>query len=105
MNGGGGGGSDTPRPPLFRRPYMLMMIFCLHLKNRKKNKCIRNKFDLEKLKNLETNKLFEKKINEKLTEQKLTVIENTEKMLQKLNRTMIYTATEILGKHCEKKNG
>ena len=85
---------------------MLMMTFSLHLKNPKKNKCTRNKFDLEKLKNPETKKLFEKKINEKLTEQKLTEIENTEEMLQKLNITMTETATEILGKHREnKKNG
>ena len=49
---------------------MLMMTFNIHLKNPKKNKCTRNKFDLEKLKNPETKKLFEKKINEKLTEQK-----------------------------------
>ena len=82
---------------------MLMMTFSLHLKNPKKNKFTRNKFDLEKLKNPETKKLFEKKINEKLTEQKLTEIENTEEMLQKLNRTMTETATEILGKHREKK--
>ena len=34
---------------------MLMMTFCLHLKNPKKNKCTQNKFDLEKLKNSETN--------------------------------------------------
>ena len=38
-----------------------------------------------------------------MTEQKLTEIENTEEMLQKLNRTMTETATEILGKHREKK--
>ena len=76
---------------------MLMMTFSLHLKNPKKNKFTRNKFDLEKLKNPETKKLFEKKINEKLTEQKLTDIVNTEEMLQKLNRTMTETATEILG--------
>ena len=76
-----------------------MMTFCLHLKNPKKNKCTQNKFDLEKLKNPETNKLFEKKINEKLTEQKLTEIENTDEILQKLNRTMTETATEILGKY------
>ena len=82
---------------------MLMMTFSIHLKNPKKNKFTRNKFDLEKLKNPETKKLFEKKINEKLTEQKLTEIENTEEMLQKLNRTMTETATEILGKHREKK--
>ena len=37
-----------------------MMTFNLHLKNRKKNKCTRNKFDLEKLKNPETKKLFDK---------------------------------------------
>ena len=49
---------------------MLMMNFSLHLKNPKKNKFTRNKFDLEKLKNPETKKLFEKKINEKLTDQK-----------------------------------
>ena len=36
-------------------------------------------------------------------EQKLTEIENTEKMLQKLNITMTETATEILGKYREKK--
>ena len=77
---------------------MLMMTFCLHLKNPKKNK-----FDLEKLKNPETKKLFEKKLNEKLTEQKLTVIENTEEMLQQLNRTMTERATEILGKYRKKK--
>ena len=65
---------------------MLMMTFCLHLKNPKKNKFTRNKFDLEKLKNTETKKLFE----------------NREEMLQKLNRTMTETATEILGKHREK---
>ena len=38
-----------------------------------------------------------------MTEQKLTEIKNTEEMLQKLNRTMTETATEILGKHIEKK--
>ena len=70
---------------------MLMMNVSLHLKNPKKNKCIRNKFDLEKLKNPETKKLFQKKINEKLTEQKLTEIENTELILQKLNRRMTDT--------------
>ena len=68
---------------------MLMMTFSLHLKNPKKNKFTRNKFDLEKLKNPET--------------KKLTEIENTEEMLQKLNRTMTETATEILGKLREKK--
>ena len=82
---------------------MLMMTFSLHLKNPKKNKCTRYKFDLEKLKIPETKKLFEIKINEKLTEQKLTEIENIEEMLQKLNITMTETATEILGKHREKK--
>ena len=82
---------------------MLMITFSLHMKNPKKNKFTRNKFDLEKLKNPETKKLFEKKINEKLTEQKLTEIENTEEMLQKLNITMTEAATEILGKHREKK--
>ena len=40
---------------------MLMMTFSLHLKNPKKNKFIRNKFDLEKLKNPDTKKLFNKK--------------------------------------------
>ena len=80
-----------------------MMTFCLHLKNPNKNKFTRNKFDLEKLKNPETKKLFEKTINEKLMEQKLTEIENTEEMLQKLNRTMKETATKILGKHRENK--
>ena len=82
---------------------MLMMNFSLNLKNHRKNKFTRNKFDLEKLKNPETKKLFEKKINEKLTEQKLTEIENTEEILQKLNITMTEIATEILGKHREKK--
>ena len=33
---------------------MLMMTFSLHLKNHKKNKFTRNKFDLEKLKNQKT---------------------------------------------------
>ena len=46
---------------------MLMMTFSLHLQNPKKNKFSRNKFELEKLKNPEIKKLFEKKINEKLT--------------------------------------
>ena len=35
---------------------MMMMNFSLHLKNPKKNKFTRNKFDLEKLKNPETKK-------------------------------------------------
>ena len=37
-----------------------------------------------------------------MTEQKLTEIENTEEILQKLNRTMTETATEIL-ENTEKK--
>ena len=74
----------------------------IHLQNPKKNKFILNKFDLEKMKNPETKKLFEKK-NEKLMEQKLTEIQNIEEMLHKLNITIRETATEILGKYREKK--
>ena len=65
---------------------MLMMTFSLLLKNPKKNKFTRNKFDLEKLKNPETKQIFEKKINEKLTKQRLRQQlkswENTEKTKQ-----------------------
>ena len=82
---------------------MVMMTFCLRLKNPKKEKFTRNKFNLEKLKNPDIEKLFKHRIDEKLSAQHLTKIFNNEEILQKMNKTLIDTATEILGKHREKK--
>ena len=79
------------------------MTFCLRLKNPKKEKFIRIKFNLENLKNPDIETLFIHRIDEKLSAKHLTNIFNNEEILQKMNKTLIDTASEILGKHREKK--
>ena len=41
---------------------MVMMNYRIHLKSQKKNKIVRIKFNLEKLKDPETEKLFKQKL-------------------------------------------
>ena len=53
------------------------MTFRIYLKSPKKNKFVRNKFNLEKLKDPETGKLFKHNIDKKLSEQNVTNIPDT----------------------------
>ena len=48
-----------------------MMKFNLHIRSPKKNKCVRLKFNLDKLINTETEKMFKKQIDGKLCDIKL----------------------------------
>ena len=82
---------------------MVMMICCIHLKSPMKNKIVRNKFNLEKLKDPVIEKLYKQKIDEKLSEQNVSNIQDTEGIVQKLNVIMIDAVNEILGKYREKK--
>ena len=91
-----------PRADIGSDHDMVMITFRIHLKSPNKNKFVLNKFNLEKLKDPETEKLIKQKIDENLTEHNLTNIQDTDEIVQKLNVTMIDAATEILGKYREK---
>ena len=75
----------------------------LHIKSPKKNKFARNKFNLDKLKDAGIKEIFKQQIENKVTEQKLNVNDNIEESIQKLNKLIIDTADEVLGKYREKK--
>ena len=68
---------------------MVMMTFRIHFKSP-------IKFNLVKIKDPVTEKLFKQKIDEKLLEQNVTNIQDTEEIVQKLNVTMVDAANEII---------
>ena len=86
-------------------PDMLMMTFHLRLKRISKPKHTKLKFDLEKLKDPNVLGTFQAMIGRKFAP--LTTMDNEdtdlESMITTLNTAVIETASEILGKHRQKK--
>ena len=84
---------------------LLMMTFHLRLKKTSKPKHTRLKFDLEKLKALNMLETFQAMTSGKFAP--LTIMNNEDtnldSMLTTFNTAVIETASEILGKHCQKK--
>ena len=58
-----------------------MMKFNLRLRSPKKNKCIRLKFNLDKLINTETEKMFKKQIDGILIDIKLEELNSTDEIV------------------------
>ena len=85
---------------------LVMMKFNLRLKSPKKNKFVRLKFNLDKLKNSETEKNFKKQFDEKLIDLKLEELNSTDEIVQlivQLNSVITDSANNILGKYRPKK--
>ena len=84
---------------------LLMMIFHLRLKRISKPKHTRLKFDLDKLKDPSMFETFQAMIGGKLAP--LTIMDNEDtdldSMVTTFNTAVIETASEILGKHRQKK--
>ena len=84
---------------------LLMMTFRLHLKNISKPKHTRLKFDLQKLKDPNMLESFQAMIGGRFAP--LTIISkedaDIESMMTTFNTTVTETASEILGKHHQKK--
>ena len=84
---------------------MLMMTFHLHLKRISKPKHTRLKFDLKKLKDPNVLETFKAMIGKKFAP--LTIMNNDDTdldlMTTTFNTAVTETASEILGKHCQKK--
>ena len=84
---------------------LLMMTFRLRLKKISKPKRTRLKFDLEKLKDPNVLQTFQAMIGEKFAP--LTIMSNEDthidSMITTFNAAVTETASEILGKHCQKK--
>ena len=84
---------------------LLMMTFHLRLKRISKPKHKRLKFDLEQLKDPEVLETFQAMIGGKFAP--LTIMNNEgadmDSMITTFNKAMIETASEILGKHRQKK--
>ena len=81
------------------------MTFRLRLKEISKPKHTRLKFDLEKLKDPNVLETFQAMIGRKFAP--LTIMNNEDtdlgSMITTFNTAVTETATEILGKHCQKK--
>ena len=84
---------------------LLMMTFCLHLKKISKPKHTRLKFDLEKLKDPNMLETFQAMIGGRFAP--LTIMSSedihTDSMITTFNTAVTETASEILGKHRQKK--
>ena len=84
---------------------MVMMTFCLHLKKISKPKHTRLKFDLEKLKGSNVLETFQAMIGGRFAP--LTIKSNEhidiDSMITTFNTAVTETASEILGKHRQKK--
>ena len=84
---------------------MLIMTFNLRVKRISKPKHTRLKFDLEKLKDPSVMETFQAMIGEKFAP--LTIMNNEDtkmnSMITTFNTAMTETASEILGKHRQKK--
>ena len=84
---------------------MVMMTFCLHLKKISKPKHTRLKFDLEKLKDPNVLETFQAMIGGRFAP--LTIMSNEDTdidlLITTFNATVTETASEILGKHRQKK--
>ena len=84
---------------------MLMMTFHLRLKRISKPRRTRLKFDLEKLKDPNVLETFQAMIGRKFAP--LTIMSNEDtdidSMITTFNTAVTETASEILGKHCQKK--
>ncbi|WP_419593842.1 hypothetical protein, partial [Thiolapillus sp.] len=84
---------------------MLMMTFRLHLKKISKPKHTRLKFDLEKLKDPNVVESFQAMIGGRFAP--LTIMSNEDtdidSMITTFNTAVTETASEILGKHRQKK--
>ena len=82
-----------------------MMTFCFHQKEISKPKHTRLKFDLEKLKDPNVLETFQAMIGGRFAP--LTIMSNEDtdidSMINTFNTAVTETATEILGKHCQKK--
>ena len=82
-----------------------MMTFHLCLKRISKPKHTRHKFDLEKLKDHNASEAFRAMIGRKFAP--LTIMDNEDtdldSMITTFNTAVIETASEILGKHRQKK--
>ena len=82
-----------------------MMTFCLHRKKISKPKHTRLKFDLEKLKDPNLLETFQAMIGEKFAP--LTIMSNEDtdidSMITTFNTAVTETASEILGRHHQKK--
>ena len=62
---------------------LVMMKFNLRLRSQKKNKFVRLKFNLDKLKNTDTEKMFKKQIDGKLIDLKLEELNSTDEIVKK----------------------
>ena len=84
---------------------MLMMTFHLRLKRISKPKHTRLKFDLEKLKALNVLETFQAMIGGKFAPLIITSNKDTDiyLMITSFNTAVTETASEITGKHCQKK--
>ena len=82
---------------------LVMMKFNLRLKSPKKNKFVRLKFNLDNLKNSETEKNLKKQIDDKLIDLKLEELNSTDERVKQLNSVITDSANNILGKYRQKK--
>ena len=84
---------------------LMMTTFCLHLKKISKPKHTRLKFDLEKLKDPNVLETFQAMIGERFAPLTIMTNEDTDidSMITNFNTAVAETASEILGKHSQKK--
>ena len=84
---------------------MLMMTFCLRLKKTSKPKHSRLKFDLEKLKDPNVLETFQAMIGGRFAPLSIMSYEDTDidSTITTFNTAVSETASEILGKHRQKK--
>ena len=82
-----------------------MMTFCLRLKKINKQKHTRLKSDLEKLKDPNVLETFQAMIGGRFAPLTIMSNENTEidSMITTFNTAVTERASEIFGKHCQKK--
>ena len=79
------------------------MYLILRLRSQKKNKFVRLKFNLDKLQNSETEKLFKKQIDGKLIDLKMEELNSTDEIIKQLYSVITDSANDILGKYRQKK--
>ena len=75
----------------------------LRLRSPKTNKCVRLNFNMDKLKNTETEKFKKKQIDGKLIDLKLEELNITDEIVKQLNSVITDSANYIIGKYRQKK--
>ena len=82
---------------------LLMVTFCLCLKKISKSKHTRLKFDLKKLKDPNMLETFQAMIDVRFAPLTIMSNEDTDSVITTFNTAVTETASEILGKHRQKK--